>query len=294
MLNSTLHRPALRIIAAVFGELIAASALNFFIVPLGLYTGGLLGFCQLLRTLLQTYGGVDFGPHDVAGVFYFIVNIPILLGAYRNLGRTFVVKTMICTLSYSFFYSALPTPDHPIVEDPLTACLIAGILAGVGIGIVLTAGASGGGLDVIGLCLSKKGYNITVGKFSISFNAVLYTLCLVLFTPEVAIYSVIYNFFTAMVMDRMHQQNINTQAFIFTHQQDGVLADYIMEKMGRGVTYWKGVGAYTGNDMQVLCVCLSKFEIEELLHTVHTIDPQAFVTVQEHVRVIGNFTRKLE
>ncbi len=294
MFYNTLHKPSLRILAALIGELIAASALNFFIVPLGLYTGGLLGLCQVLRTVLQTYVGLDFGPYDVAGILYFLANIPILLGAYKNLGRTFVIKTMICTMAYSLFYSILPTPAAPIVEDPLTACLLAGILTGVGNGIVLTAGASGGGLDVVGLCLSKKGYNITVGKFSISFNAVLYTLCLILFSPEVAVYSVIYNFFTAMVLDRMHQQNINIQAFIFTHQNDDEVAHYVMEKMGRGVTYWKGVGAYTGSDVRVLCICLSKFEIEELLRVVHTIDPQAFVTVQEHVRVIGNFPRKLE
>ena len=294
MLYHTLHKPSLRLLAAILGELIAASALNFFIVPLGLYTGGLLGFCQLLRTLLQTYGGLDFGPNDIAGILYFLMNIPILLAAYRNLGRTFVIKTVICTLAYSTFYSILPTPAAPIVEDPLTACLLAGILAGVGSGIVLTAGASGGGLDVVGLCLSKRGANITVGKFSISFNALLYTACLLLFSPEVAIYSVIYNFFTAMVLDRMHQQNLSIQAFIFTHKKDGELASFIMEKLGRGVTSWHGVGAYTEKDVEVLCVCLSKFEIEELLHTVHSIDPDAFVTVQEHVRVVGNFPRKLE
>ena len=67
-----------------------------------------------------------------------------------------------------------------------------------------------------------------------------------------------------------------------------------MEKLGRGVTYWKGTGAYTGSDLHVLTVCLSKFEIEELIRGLHTIDPNAFVTVQEHVRVYGNFLRKIE
>ena len=294
MIYNTLHKPYLRLIAAIFGELIAASALNLFIVPLNLYTGGMLGFCQLIRTILQDYVGLNFGTADVAGVLYFIANIPILILAYKNLGRTFVVKTMICTLAYSFFYSVVPAPSTPIIDDYLTACLLGGILTGVGSGIVLTCGASGGGLDVVGLCLSKRGSNVTVGKFSLGFNAILYTACLLLFSPEVAIYSVIYNFFTAMVLDRMHQQNINNQAFIFTHQKDETLAKCIMEKMGRGVTYWQGTGAYTGEDVRVLCVCLSKFEIEELIRAVHEIDPCAFVTVQERVRVIGNFCRKLD
>ena len=176
----------------------------------------------------------------------------------------------------------------------MTACLLGGILAGVGSGIVLTCGGSGGGLDIVGLCLSKRGSSFTVGKFSLTFNAFLYAACLLLFTPEVAIYSVIYNFFTSMVLDRMHQQNISVQVLIFTREDESKLGKFIMENLGRGVTYWNGTGAYTGDNIHVLCVCLSKYEIEELLHAVHSIDPHAFLTVQEGTRVYGNFRRKVE
>ena len=294
MLYNTLHNRWLRIVAAVAGELIAASALNLFIVPLHLYTGGAMGVCQLIRTLLQTHMGLDFGPYDIAGILYFLVNIPILLIGYKDLGRGLVVKTIICTVSYSLFYSLIPIPSAPIVDDYLTACLLGGILTGVGRGIVLTCGCSSGGRDVIGLCLSKRGSGFTVGKFSLTFNVFLYTACLILFSPEVAIYSVIYNFFTSMVLDRMHQQNVNVMAMIFTHADEHILGQFIIDNLGRGVTYWNGTGAYTGKAVHVLCVSLSKYEIEELLHAVRSIDPQAFLTVQEGVRVYGNFRKKLE
>ena len=78
MLYTTLHNRILRLVLAVLGELIAAAALNLFIVPLSLYTGGLLGFCQLVRTLLQDFLGVSFGAYDIAGVLYFLLNIPLL------------------------------------------------------------------------------------------------------------------------------------------------------------------------------------------------------------------------
>ena len=294
MLYNTLHNRWLRIVAAVVGELIAAAALNLFIVPLHLYTGGAMGVCQLIRTLLQTHMGLDFGPYDIAGILYFLANIPILLIGYKDLGRGLVVKTIICTVSYSLFYSLIPIPSAPIVGDYLTACLLGGILTGVGSGIVLTCGCSSGGLDVIGLCLSKRGSSFTVGRFSLTFNVFLYTACLILFSPEVAIYSVIYNFFTSMVLDRMHQQNVNVMAMIFTHADEHILGQFIIDNLGRGVTYWNGTGAYTGKGVHVLCVSLSKYEIEELLHAVRTIDPQAFLTVQEGVRVYGNFRKKLE
>lgn len=294
MLNTAIHRPRLRMLACILGELIAAFSLNYFIVPLGLYSGGSMGVCQLIRTLLQIWGGLSFGDYDIAGILYFLSNIPILLYARGILGRKFVLKTVVCTMAFSLFYSVIPAPSTMVVNDTLTACLLGGILTGVGSGLVLTCGGSGGGLDVIGLCLSKKGSRFTVGRFSMTFNAFLYALCLILFTPETAIYSVIYNFASAMVVDKAHQQNISVQALIFTRAGERELGRVIMDELGRGVTWWEGVGAYTGENVHVLCVCLSKYEIEELFHTVHEMDPHAFITLQEGVRIYGNFQKKLE
>ena len=137
MLYSTLHKRWPRLVASVVGELIAAAALNLFIVPLGLYTGGMLGLCQLIRTLLQSALGLETGSYDIAGILYFITNIPILLLAYKTLGRELVVKTIVCAVSYSFFYSIIPIPSTPIIDDYLTACMLGGILTGVGSGIIL-------------------------------------------------------------------------------------------------------------------------------------------------------------
>jgi len=294
MTYNPLHNRWLRLIAAVAGEGIVALAMNLFIVPLGLYSGGLMGLCQLIRTLLQDKLGLSFGGADIAGILYFICNVPILLLGYKTLGKTMTFKTIVCTVAFSFFYSIIPIPETPVVDDYLTAVLLGGIIVGVASGIVLTCGGSGGGLDIIGLCLSKRGSRFTVGKFSLTFNAFLYTACLILFVPEVAIYSVIYNFFTSMVLDRVHQQNVNVQAMIFTKEDEKQLGRFIIEKLGRSVTYWEGTGAYSGKGLHVLVVCLSKFEIEELLRAVHKMDPHAFTTVQERVRVYGNFVRKLE
>jgi len=293
MIYNTLHNRWLRMFIAIFGSFLGAAAVNLFIVPMNLYTGGLLGLCQVVRTLLQTYLHLSFGSYDIAGILYLLLNIPILLFAYKTLGRGLVIRTLICTVAYSVSYSIIPIPAEPIIKDMLTSCLLGGILCGVASGIVLTCGCSGGGLDVVGLCLSKRGSHITVGKFSLGFNAFLYLACLLLFNASVAIYSIIYNFFSAMVLDRMHQQNITVQAIIITHGDERKMSGFIMEKLGRGVTYWSGTGAYTGEDVHVLCVCLSKYEIEELRHAVHSFDPHAFLVVQEGVQVDGNFLRKL-
>ena len=135
MLYTTMHNRVLRLVLAVLGELIAAAALNLFIVPLSLYTGGLMGLCQLIRTLLQAQLGLELGEYDIAGILYFLLNVPLLIVGYRNLGRGLAVRTIICTVSYSFFYSIIPIPSQPIVDDYLTACLLGGILTGIGSGI---------------------------------------------------------------------------------------------------------------------------------------------------------------
>lgn len=294
MMYNSLHNRWLRLIAAMLGEGVVALALRLFIVPMGLYSGGMMGLCQLIRTLLQDGLGLNFGGADIAGILYFLSNIPILLLGYKTLGPRMTFKTIACTVSFSFFYSIIPTPSVPIVDDYLTSVMLGGIIVGTASGLVLTCGGSGGGLDIVGLCLSKRGSRFTVGKFSLSFNIVLYTACLILFSPEIAIYSVIYTFFNAMVLDRMHQQNVSVQAMIFTKEDEKELGRFIIEKLGRSVTYWEGVGAYSGKGLHVLVVCVSKFEIEELLHAVHEMDEHAFVTVQERVRVFGNFVRKLD
>ena len=93
---------------------------------------------------------------------------------------------------------------------------------------------------------------------------------------------------------RSHQQNVSVKAMIFTKEDESALGRFVMDKLGRGVTWWNGTGAYTGQPVHVLFVCLSKYEIEELRHAVHAIDPHAFLVVQEGVQVDGNFHRKLD
>ena len=254
--------------------------------------GGLLGFCQVARTLIVEALGLS--PNvDFSGILYLAANVPILLLAWQALGRGFLVRTAVCTVTSSLFLSLVPPPAAPLVEEMLTNCVLGGILVGFSLGIVLTCGCSTGGLDILGLWLAKKGKGFSVGRFSLSFNALLYTLCAVLFGLRAAIYSIIYTVFCALFIDRGHQQNITEQVLIFTKDEDPELPRNIMARLGRGVTYWEGKGAYTGEDLRVLCVCVSKFEEADLYGVVHELDPNAFFITQEGVTIHGNFIRKL-
>ena len=292
MLNKALHTSLFRVFTLVFAAALVAFSINRFIAPLSFYSGGLLGVCQVIRTLLATKAGLDLGETDIAGILYLIANVPLLILAWRSMGRSFVFKLILCTVSQSVFMTLIPVPEKAVIEDPLTACLIAGLLNGLGYGLMLTCGGSSGGMDTLWLYLSKK-RGFTVGKTGIIFNACLYLLCLVLFDKRIAIYSAIYSVFTNVFLDKVHQQNITSQALIMTKQDEPAIAEAIMKAIARGVTVWEGRGAYTGDDVHILCVCLSKYEIDTLQNTVHAIDPHAFITVQEGVHTIGNFQRHL-
>ena len=292
MLHKAMQDRWARVAIAVLGTFLYAVGVNLFTVPAGIYAGGVVGLSQVLRTLLARSVALPESV-DIAGILYFLFNVPVLIMAWRELGRSFLVRTLICVGASSVFLSVLPAPAVPILDDPLAACVVGGIVCGFGLGVTLTCGCSTGGLDVIGLCLSKRDSKFTVGRFSLSFNVLLYTACAFLFNIQTAIYSVIYTVFCALFIDRGHQQNISVQVLIFTRDEDPQLPANIMTRLSRGVTYWEGKGAYTGSTMRVLCVCVSKFEVAELQETVRELDPHAFFIVQEGVRIGGNFTKKI-
>lgn len=292
MLQKVQQSKGLRLLAGVGGAILLAAAINLFIVPQGLYGGGLYGLCQVVRTLLVTNLGLEM-PFDLAGILYLFSNLPLMWMAWRNMGRGFVVRMSVTTIVNSLALAIIPSPVTPLIADKLTSCMVGGILGGFACGLILTCGCSTGGLDVLGLYFSKKGKGFTVGRFSITFNAALYALCAMLFDLGTAIYSAIYMVFSSLFLDRVHQQNISVQMLIFTREDPQKLGDVITERLERSFTFWEGKGGYSHDDVNVLCVCLSKYEVVSLQIAMHEIDPHAFFIVNEGVRVGGNFPRHL-
>ena len=293
MVNSAMHSRWGRLGMAVIGAGIYAVGINLFVVPAGLITGGMVGFCQLLRSAILGLLGIKSLPFDLAGIIFYALNLPLFVIAYRCLGRTFFRNTLICTTAYTVFLSIIPIPAAPIVDDVLTACLLGGVISGVGTGVALTSGCCGGGLDIVGLFMSKKGVKITVGQFGMVFNFFLFALCWVMYDTPTMIYSVLNIIFHGMAIDRAHRQSVTVQVLIFTKLEVPELDQYIMNNLHRGITRWEGKGVYTGEDTHILCVCMNKYEIEDLREELRKIDSKAFFIVQEGVHVSSNFERRL-
>lgn len=277
---------------ALAGTCIFSIAVKLLIVPLGLYNGGSLGFAQIIRTLLVDYAHISvLSKVDLAGIIYFIINVPLLVLAYKGVGKSFFIKTLIAVISQTTFLTLIPSPTAPIIDDTLAACLIGGIISGYGIGLALRAGGSTGGHDIVGVYLSKKHTNFKVGRVAIIVNFIVYSICAIMFEIDVFIYSVIYATISALIIDRCHYQNIMVSVMIFTKVEG--LQMPIMQKLNRGVTYWTGSGAYTNESTHVLVTAVSKYEISSLKKIVHELDPHAFTILSENTSIDGNFIKKL-
>ena len=282
-----------RSIVAVFGALLYSAGINLFVVPLGLYTGGLMGICQLMRTLITTTLGISFGKVDIAGIIYYAMNVPLFILARQRMGRIYFAKTLLCVTATTIFLVIIPIPPQVLIDDVLAACVIAGIICGAGIGLVLRMGATDGGMDIVGILLIRLRKDFSVGKINLLINFILYGICLFLFNVQTVIYSLIYASVSATTIDRVHSQNINVEVHIITRADCAALEKRVFEELGRGITKWTTVGAYTGTESEILYVLVSKYEVNHLRRIVNAYDPDAFIVTTEGVGVSGNFNKHL-
>ncbi len=280
-----------KLLLSVFCAFLYAAGINLFVVPSGLYTGGVMGLCQVIRTVLADNFQISFQAFDIAGAIYYVINIPIFIIAFTKLGRRFFVKTLVTVTSMTVFLSVIPV--HVIVNDAMASCIVGGLISGTGIGITLRMGSSSGGMDVVGVLLTRWKRDFSVGKVNLFVNLALYGICLSLFDVEIVVYSVIYASVYAMAMDKAHTQNINVEANIITKANTTGLEKEVFDELGRGITKWSTLGAYTYDQSHILYITLSKYEVSRLKTIVKKHDPNAFIVINEGVSVDGNFMKKL-
>ena len=280
-----------RILMTVVGNVLYACGVNLMINPIHLYSGGFTGISQLIRLFLTEFLHIPEIPGlDYMGIIYFAINIPLFFMAYRVMGRKFCITTLISIAMASAFLALIPVPAVPIVEDRILASVVGGLGSGVGAGLVLRAGSSQGGQDVIGVCLAKTHPNFKVGTIGIIISICIYTVCLFIYDIPTVLYSIIFAVVTGLGIDKVHVQNIKQECMIFTKKPG--LSDLILHDLKRGVTAWDGEGVYTGEGTYVLVTVISKYEEPHLRELIAEHDESAFMIISDNIRVIGNFQKR--
>lgn len=282
-------------LGAIIGTFLYALGMNLFIIPIGVYSSGIMGICQLIRTFMVEFLHIQVANIDLAGIIYYIINIPLFFIIYRLMGRIFFIKTMVCIASMTFFLTIIPIPSQLIItDDIITSCLIGGIICGTGTGLTLMMGSSAGGMDIVGIYLIKKGrQNLSVGKINLLVNIFIYAICFFLFDISIVIYSIIVATLYSLSIDKIHSQNINVEVIIITKKDLSECKAEIMSTLGRGITQWESKGSYTLESSEILYIILSKYEINQLKRMILKCDPNAFIVVKEGVMVNGNYLKKL-
>lgn len=274
-----------RYLELIVGSLLYPVAINLFLVPAGLNSGGLIGFTQILSWLFMG------STAAIAGIINFCFNIPLFWLAYKNLSMGFIRKTVLSLVIQTVAMQSIPVAQTMILPDVISNALLAGVLGGLGVGLCLRSGGSAGGMDILGVYLSKVRRNFSVGKLSYALNAVILTWNGILFGMQSALYSLLFVMVCYFVSDRVHIQNIDVWALIITVNPK--IKHEINEQMGRGVTWWNGNGAYTGRQQEILVTCINKYEVRQLSKLVKTLDPDAFVILNDGSPIRGNYEKRL-
>lgn len=259
-------------------------AMNMFITPANLYTGGVTGIAQLIIAFVFKTFGVKLS----LGTLILAINIPLLYLAWRSIGKRFAFLSIVAVLLQSVILELVPMGQFS--DDILLNAVFGGVLIGVGMGMILKIGASTGGVDIVSQYISMK-CDGSFGKYSFSINAVIILLAGLTQGWETALYTIISIYITSVVVDRIHTVHQNLTLYIVTNKEDEMVQE-IYKQLYRGITVLEGRGAYTKDNKSVLMIVLSSYELYEALAVIKMVDEHAFTNVVRSEMIQGYFVRK--
>jgi len=262
-------------LAILIGALIYSIGLNAFLVANHLAEGGLVGISLLLLYKLGWPLGLTF----------FLINIPLLIPGWRFFGRLFILQTALGVVAVSVF-SSLTTKIQVPTHDPLLAALYAGVVTGLGLGIIFRSGATTGGSDIIARLIHHF-FRVSMGKTMFAIDVCV--ICLVALTIglETAMYSLVALFVASRVIDFVLEGVQSGRALTIISDHHAEIVEKIHHQLERGTTLVKASGGYTGFDKQVVYCVVPRTEVPRVQKIVSRIDPRAFVVVTSVHEVLG-------
>ena len=266
------------ILFVVLGNFIYALSVKFFLLPVGLITGGTNG----IALVLQHYWDVPIS------LFVLIFNIAMLCIGWLVMGRAFAMTTVASSFLYPMFLELLDRGlGNVMLTDDLLLCTIFfGLGVGLGLGLVIRSGASTGGMDIPPLILEKKfRIPVSVGMYCFDFMILVPQM---FFRPvENVLYGIILVFIYTIVLDKMLiLGKSKTELKIVSSKYEEICAA-ILRDVDRGVTLMSAQGGYTGCRTKLVFSVVSNRELIKVEKLVHEIDPECFMVVSRVSEVRG-------
>ena len=269
-------------IALVTGVFLLAISVNWVYDPAGMVTGGVTGLGISIK-----YLSGKFLPFEIpVWLTNLAFNLPLLILAWKLLGKKFILRTLVATGLLSFFiYLIAYVPVFDV--DPLLACVFGGVIAGAGMGLVLATMSTTGGTDVLCMLLHVKLKHISVPRLLNFVDGLVVVTGVFVFGINKALYAIISVYIVSKVSDGiMDGMKFAKMAYIISERYMEI-AEHILTAIDRGVTGLNATGMYSNKDRKVLFCVVSKKEMVEVLEITHRLDPQAFVIVSDVREVMG-------
>ncbi|MBX6353369.1 MAG: YitT family protein [Thermoflavifilum sp.] len=278
------RHPALRwlqrLVFMAVGAALAAVALEIFLVPNHIIDGGVTG----ISIMLSDWTGWRLG------IFLFLLNAPFFLIGYQQIGRTFALSTLFSVVILSGLASLL-VPVPGITHDPLLAAVFGGILLGIGVGLILRNGGSSDGLDIVAILISRH-VPWSIGQVIMFFNIFILGSAGFVYGWDHAMYSLIAYFIAFKAIDVVVAGFEETKSVWIISDLCDDIGEAMLHRLGRGVTYLHGEGAFSGDNKKVLFSVISRLEEAKLKTIVEDIDPEAFIAIAPIAEVRGGRFKK--
>ena len=259
----------------IIGSILAAFALECFLVPNSILDGGVNGISIILNLKLRFSLGLTI----------VLINLPFMYVGYKNLGWKFITKALFSIITFSLFLEVFKDVKE-VTDNILLACIYGSALLGCGVGIIIKCGGCLDGTESVGIVISKK-TNFSVGQFVLLCNVVIFGVAGIFFGVDRALYSLLAYFITSKVVDEISEGLNKAKAAMIITDDGKEITEAIFKNIGRTVTRLEGTGFISGNKEVLYCV-LTRIEIPELKRIVLESDASAFITISDISEIIGN------
>ena len=268
----------LDILFVIVGSALVGAALSVFTVPNDIAPGGVSGLATALAYIT---------PIRVS-IWTLALNIPLLIGAWRLLGRRSLIFTLISTGLLSLFIDLSATYLPAYTNDALIASVFGGAISGLGVGILFLRGISTGGTDLLALLLHKPFPNVANGTLLLVVDATVVGIAVCIFHDiDVALYSTIAIVVSSKVVDAL-AQGVDYAKVIYTITSEGdKVTEAINTYTNRGATIIPALGGYTKDNKQIVITVTRRHVLSQTLRLIKQTDPAAFTFVTDSTEVHG-------
>lgn len=268
----------------IFSALVQAFVNTTFSVPGNLYSSGVLGLSRITSDILIDFFKINI-PYTI---FYFGINIVLVFFVFKKIGKVFTVLSLTQVLLVSLLSSVLK-PIY-IVDDVLLLAVFGGIINGFANSLALTHNASTGGADFLSIYYSSK-YNKSMWNILFLCNSIIIIASGIIYTPERALYSIIFQFCSTQIVNRLHKRYTSQTITIITVKPKEV-ADEIFSTIRHGITEIEATGLYKNTKTHMLYTVINSYQTDGVVNAIKKADPSAFINIQDTKLVIGNYYQK--